>query len=133
MHDYLGPVHTAANAIPAVDGTDLGDLLEDLAGIHAAIDLARDSARLAATSRLTLDQTQTLIAAIAGGSDGTNLINLFGQTIARITNPDTNPALRQLPLEQQKLVQLHGETTAFALNHDQLAQFASDTSAAITG
>jgi hypothetical protein len=125
-------VHTPGNAVPALDA-DLDGLHEDLRGIHPAIDLILDGYRLLALDRHTTDMTQTLIAAIAGGSDGTNLTNLGGQTIARLANPDSNPALRDLPLNQQKRIQLHGETAAFALNHDQLAQFASDTSAAITG
>lgn len=127
------PVHTEANAVPPVDDTEVGGLLDDLAGIHPGIDLIRDGIRLITTSRLTTDQTQTLIAALAGATDGTNVVNLLGQTIARLTNPDTNPCLRALPLDQQKTVQLAGETTAFHLADDQLAQFASDTSAAITG
>lgn len=125
-------VHTAGNAVPSVEGTEVGGLLEDLAAIHEGLDLIRDGIRLIAHDRLTTDQTQTLIAALAGATDGTNLINLIGETIARLANPDTNPCLRDLPLDQQKVIQLNGETTAFALNHDQLAQFASDTSAAIT-
>ena len=125
-------LHTDGNAVPAVDGTELGHVLDQLANIHPVIDFLRDSSRLAATSRLTLDETQTLIAAFAGSSDGANGLNLIGQTIARLTNPDSNPCLRDLPLDQQKTIQLNGETAAFALNHDQLAQFASDTSAAIT-
>ena len=124
-------VHTPGNAIPALDA-DLDGLHEDLRGIHPGIDLILDGYRLLALDRHTADMTQTLIAAIAGGSDGTNLTNLGGQHIARLANPASNPCLRDLPLDQQKLIQLRGETAAFALNHDQLAQFASDTSAAIT-
>lgn len=127
------PVHTEGNAVPAVDGTEVGGLLEDLDGINDGLNLIRDGIRLIATTRHTLDQTQTLIAALAGGTDGTHLVNLIGELIARLSNPDSNPCLRDLPLDQQKLIQLRGEGTAFALSHDQLAQFASDTSAAITG
>lgn len=125
-------LHTDGNAIPAVDGTELGHVLDQLANIHPVIDFLRDSSRLAATSRLTLDETQTLIAAFAGSSDGANGLNLIGQTIARLTNPDSNPCLRDLPLDQQKTIQLAGESTARHLADDRLHQFASDTSAAIT-
>jgi hypothetical protein len=127
------PVHTPGNAVPAVDGTELGGLLDDLTGFDPGLDLICDGIRLIALTRHDTDRTQTLIAALAGGADGTNAVNLIGETIARLANPDTNPCLRGLPLDQQKLIQLNGETTAFALSHDQLAQFASDTSAAITG
>jgi hypothetical protein len=125
-------VHTDGNAVPALDA-DLEGLHEDLRGIHPGIDLILDGYRLLALDRHTKDMTQTVIAAIAGGSDGTNLTNLGGQTIARLANPDTNPSLRDLPLDQQKVIQFRGETTAHVLNHPDIAQFASDTSAAITG
>ena len=123
---------TDGNAIPAVDGTELGYVLDQMANIHPVIDFLRDGSRLAATSGLTLDETQTLIAAFAGSSDGANGLNLIGQTIARLTNPDSNPCLRDLPLDQQKTIQLAGENTARHLADDRLHQFASDTSAAIT-
>ncbi len=125
-------VHTEGNAVPPLDD-DLAGLLDDLAGIHPGIDQILDGIRLIATDRHTLDATQTLIAATAGGADGTNVLNLIGRTIARLTNPDTNPALRTLPLDQQKTVQLHGECTAHVLAHPDLHQFASNTSAAIDG
>lgn len=125
-------VHTADNAVPPITG-ELAGVLDDLAGIHPGIDLIRDGIRLIALDRHTVDATQTLIAALAGGVDGTNVVNGLGQLIARLASADTNPALRALPLDQQKLAQLNGETTAFVLNHPDLAQFASDTSAAIDG
>lgn len=123
---------TTSTAVPPLDPELLG-LIEDLAGIHPALDLIREAALLLAHSTLDTDKTQTVIAALAGGADGTNTLNLIGQIIARLTNPDTNPALRTLPDTQQKLTQQHGQTTAFVLNHPDLAQFASETSAAITG
>ncbi|MCI3279118.1 hypothetical protein [Streptomyces cylindrosporus] len=125
-------VHAAGNAVPPLDG-ELAGILDDLDGIHPGIDLIRDGIRHLALDRHTLDATQTLIAAVAGGSDGTNVVNALGQLIARLATADSNPALRTLPLDQQKVAQLNGETTAFVLAHPDLAQFASDTSAAIDG
>jgi hypothetical protein len=129
---HPGGVHTADNAVPPLD-PELEGLHEDLRGIHPAIDLILDGYRLLALDHHTTDMTQTLIAAISGGSDGTNLTNLSGRTIDRLADADTNPCLRQLPLDQQKLVRLHGETTAYVLGNPTLHQFASDTSAAIDG
>ena len=126
-------VHTAGNAVPPVDGTDLGNLLEDLAGVHPGIDLIRDGIRLLATDRLTTDQTQTLCAALAGSTDGTDVLTAIGLIVARISNADTNPALRTLPFEQQKAAALHGERLVFDLADDDLHQHASEASAAITG
>lgn len=126
-------VHTAANAVPALDGTELGGLLDDLAGFDAGIDLMRDGLRLIATSRLTPAQTQTLIAVLAGGSEGLNLVAAIGQTIARLADPDTNPALRSLPLDQQKTARREGANAAYWLTDPDLHQTASETSAAIDG
>jgi hypothetical protein len=126
-------VHTAGNAVPPLDGTELGDLLEDLAGIHAGMDLIRDGIRLIATDRLTTDQTQTLNAALAGSSDGTDALTLVALLVARISNADTNPALRTLPFEQQKTAQLHGENLVHHLADDELHQHASEAAAAIDG
>lgn len=126
-------VHTAGNAVPPVDGTNLGDLLEDLAGVHPGIDLIRDGLRLLAHDRLTVDQTQTLCAALAGSPDGTDLITAVGLLVSRLTDADTNPALRTLPFEQQKTAQLHGENLVHHLADDDLHQHASEAAAAITG
>ncbi|MGW2384427.1 hypothetical protein [Streptomyces sp. NPDC001658] len=125
------PVHTAGNAVPPLDA-DLQGLIDDLTGIHPGLDLALDGLRHLLLDRHTLDTTQTLIASLAGGSDATNLVALIGQAIARLAHPDANPALRGLPMERQKLAQLHGEVTAHVLAHPDLAGFASETSAAIT-
>lgn len=126
-------VHTAANAVPAIDGTELGGLLDDLAGFHPGIDLIRDGLRLIALDRLTVSQTQTVIAVLAGGSDGLNLVAAIGQLIARLADPDTNPALRTLPLDQQKTARREGANAAYALTDPDLHQTAAETSAAIDG
>lgn len=126
-------VHTAGNAVPPVDGTDLGDLLEGLAGVHPGIDLIRDGLRLLAHDRLTVDQTQTLCAALAGSADGTDLITAVGLLVARLTDADSNPALRTLPFDRQKTTQLHGENLVHHLAHDDLHHHASEAAAAIDG
>lgn len=126
-------LHTAGNQVPPLDD-ELAGLLEELADVHdPGVDQIIAGLRLIALSRHSIDRTQTLVAVLAGGADGTNLVAAIGQVIARLANPDTNPALRTLELHQQKTAQLHGETTGFVLAHPDLAQFASDTSAAIDG
>jgi hypothetical protein len=95
-------IHTAADAVPSLDGSELGGVLEDLAGFHPGIDLIRDGLRLIALDRLTVSQTQTLIAVLAGGSDGLNLVAAIGHLVARLADADSNPALRALPIDQQK-------------------------------
>lgn len=126
-------VHTADNAIPPLDD-DLENLLEELAAVQdPGADQLIAGLRYMALTRYSTDQTQTRVAWLAGGSDGKNFVNAIGQVIARLASADTNPALRSLPLDQQKLAQLRGEGTAFVLAHPDLAQFAADTSAAIDG
>lgn len=126
-------VHTADNAIPPL-GTDLEGLFEDLAAVQdVGVDQILAGLRHIALTRHSVDRTQTLVAVLAGGSDGTNVVALLGQIVARLATADTNPALRALPEPQQKLAQLRGEGCAFVLAHPDLAQFAADTAAAIDG
>jgi hypothetical protein len=121
-------VHTDGNAIPPLKGTELGDLLEDLAGVDAGIDLIRDGLRLLALQRHSLDRTQTLAVTLAGSPDGTDVITALALTVARLTNPDTNPSLRSLDFDQQKNTQQAGEHLVYALSDPDLHQHASDAS-----
>lgn len=124
-------LHTAHNAIPPVDDSELGIVLGDLAGIHAGIDLIRDGLRLLATDRLTTEQTQLLIVTLAGASDGSDVLTAVGHLVARLTNPESNPALRGLDLNAQKNTQLAGERLTFALSDPDLHQHASNASGSI--
>lgn len=124
-------VHTEANAVPPVDDTELGGVLYDLEGVHPGIDLIRDGIRLLALDRLTLQQTQLLIVTLAGTTDGTDLLTAIGHLAARLTNPDSNPALRALPFDQQKNTQRNGENLLHHLTDPDLHQHASNASGAI--
>ncbi|MGW5989455.1 hypothetical protein ACWFRT_13755 [Streptomyces anulatus] len=128
---HSNPVHTAGNAVPPLD-TDLAGALDELTGIHAGIDLIRDGIRHLALTRHTADETQTLLATLAG-SAGADVITAVGHLVARLANADHNPALRGLPLDVQKTAQRHGEQAAFHLTDPDLATHASEASAAITG
>lgn len=119
------------NPVPDVDGTELGGLIDDLRGIHPGLDLMLDGVLLLALDRLTTDQTQTLCAALAGSTDGTDALTAIGLLVARISHPDTNPCLRALDEEQQKEAALHGERLVFDLAHPDLHQHASEAAAAI--
>ncbi|MGW1409506.1 hypothetical protein [Streptomyces sp. NPDC002403] len=130
MGDY-GPVHTDGNQVPPLDD-DLAGVLDDLTGIHPGIDHLRNGIRLLALDRHTTDKTQTLLAALAGSSDGTDVLTALAHLIARLSAADTNPCLRNLPLNQQKAVQQHGETALFDLTDPKLHQSASEASGAIS-
>lgn len=88
-------VHTADAAVPPLDD-DTEYLLEDLSGIHTGIDLIRTGIRNLSLDRLDRDQTQTIIAALGGSSSGNDIVGLLSATIARLTDADTNPCLREL-------------------------------------
>ena len=124
-------LHTEGNAIPSVDGTSLGDTLDDLAHIHPGIDLIRDGLRLLAHDRHTLPTTQLLIAALAGSPDSTDVLAAIGQLVERLTNPDLNPTLRTLPLDQQKTATHHGWLTAHNLTDPDLRNSAANATAAL--
>ncbi len=125
------PVHTDANAVPPLDG-ELEGLLEDLAAVHdPGVDQILAGLRLIALARHSIDRTQTLIAVLAGGTDGLNVVNVIGQVIARLADADTNPSLRTLPLDVQKAARREGANAAYWLADPDLHQTASETSAAI--
>lgn len=110
MHDPMGPVHTAGNAVPPVDA-ELAGVLEDLAGVHAGVDLITDGIRLLAVDRLTVDRTQTVLATLAG-SEGADVTTALALLVARLTDSDSNPALRGLTHPIQKTVRQLGEQHA---------------------
>jgi len=123
-------VHTEANAVPPLDD-ELAGLIEELSGFDAGIDLLCDAVRLIALSRHSVDRTQTLTVALAGSPDGTDVLTLIGRLVARLTNPDSNPALRALDLTAQKATQLHGELLVHHLGDPDLHQHASNASGSI--
>jgi hypothetical protein len=123
-------VHTAANAVPALDDA-FEAALDAIRGIHPGLDLIADGLRLLALDRLSLDTTQTVTVALAGSPDNEDALTLIVYTIARLTNPDSNPALRELDFDQQKAVQQAGERLVFDLTDHRIHQHASDASGAI--
>ncbi|MFF8279962.1 hypothetical protein ACF05T_28315 [Streptomyces lateritius] len=125
------PVHTADNAVPPLDGTDLTGVLDDLANIHPGFDLIRDGIRLLAVDRLTVDKTQTVITTVAG--TGTDVIAALGLLMQRLTNPNTNPALRTLDPATAKKVQQRGEQYAYETAEYAPREHPCEAAALITG
>ncbi|MFD8516563.1 hypothetical protein ACFV27_37165 [Streptomyces antimycoticus] len=119
-------------SIPPLDD-ELAGLLDDLAGLHPGIDMMCDAIRLIALDRHTVDETQSLIAGLAGGADGTNVVTAIALAIARLSDADTNPALRSLPADRQKNAARTGQLAHLALSDPELHQTASETCAAIDG
>jgi hypothetical protein len=129
------PGHQTPRPDPLVPPLDdeLAGLLDDLAGIHPGIDMICDAIRLIALDRHTADESQSLIAAYAGGADGTNVVTAIAMGIARLSDADTNPSLRALPADQQKNAARAGQLACLALSDPDLHQTASETCAVIDG
>jgi hypothetical protein len=131
--NHPGGVHTADNQIPPLDD-ELAGLFDDLACVRdVGIDQILSGLRHIALARHSIDHSQTLTATLAGGVDGTNIVTAIGHIIARLADAESNPALRTLPLEQQKTARLAGEHAFRALADPDLHQTASETCAAIDG
>lgn len=124
-------VHTEGNAVPPL-GEQLADLIDGLRGTSPGLDLIADGLQHLALERHTTDQTQTTIARLAGNPDD-DVIAVTGHLITRLTNPDTNPCLRTLPLHQQKEAQREGCDSLFALTDRHIHQPAAEAAARIDG
>lgn len=124
-------VHTEHNAVPSLNGTELGGLLDDLAGIHAGIDLIRDGIRLLALDRHNRNTTQVLLANLAGSPDALDVIGLVAHLVARLTDADTNPGIRTIPLDQQKDARHQGWLTSHNLTDPDLRDTTSRACAAL--
>lgn len=122
------PVHHDTHLDGALD--DL-DGLTWIPGVEQILTGFREAAVAAARGDLSLDATQSLIAAIAG-SPGADLVSTLGYLIQHLTNPTTNPTLTNLPADKQKTAQRYGEQTAHLLDDPDLHHPAAEASAAIT-
>ncbi|MFI6055737.1 hypothetical protein ACIBCO_37345 [Streptomyces violascens] len=109
--------HTPDNAVPPLDD-ELAGALEDLDGIHCGIDLIRDGIRLLGLDQHTADQTQNILAALAG-SEGADVLTVLALLVRRLTDPAANPSLRPLPCATAQAVQQRGEEHAH-----EIAEFA---------
>lgn len=102
---------TPAVTVPPLDD-ELAGLLDDLTGIHRGIDLIRAGVYRLATAPFDRDQTQTILATLGGSADNTDILTLLGLLIARLTNADATPCLRELPDDEQDNVRRIGEAVA---------------------
>lgn len=117
--------------VPAVLA-QIQDLAYDLTGFHPAVDRAVAALEELATASLDADQSQSAVAVLGGLADG-SLATLLGLVVRHIANPDTNPALADLPTDRkQQLRRLGAEYTA-GISSDYLTDIASETCAVIEG
>jgi hypothetical protein len=123
-----------ARPVPSVDASDLGEILDDLTDnpSHPGLRLICHGLRLIATdARLTVNDTQVLLAELAGSPDSTDILGALGHLIERLTNPDTNPALRTLPAQAQKDAAHQGQLTCHNLTDPELRTTTSEANAAL--
>lgn len=123
--------------IDAVDATELGALLDELAGFDWIPGIAklreafRETAEAVLAGRVSTDASQSLAATLAG-SNGADALTAIGHLTALTTNPDTNPALAHIDADRAKEARLHGELLVHHLADDyRLHQHAADAAAAI--
>ncbi|GGS96290.1 hypothetical protein [Streptomyces violaceus] len=95
----------------------LEDTLDDLdgfawiPGVQHFFQFMQEARQAAATGRLSLDATQTLLS-LLGNPNGPDLPQALADLAQDLTNPDTNTALNGLDPDTVKEVQLLGELHA---------------------
>ena len=131
MGGQTSTLHTDGNAVPPLDD-DLDGALYDTACVHPGIDLIRDGFRLLATDRLTADETQTILATLTGYA-GADIVTALALTVQRLTNPDSNPALRGMPADRQQQTRELGEQYAHLSNEFTPRPYAAEACGLIDG
>lgn len=119
--------------VAPVDDTPLGDVIANTAGVHAGIDLIREGLLLLATDHLPLDRIPTILATLAGGADGTDLLTAIGHLVARLSDPAANQVLLDLPEQRQKDIERQGEKALYRLTDPWLREPTSEAAALIDG
>jgi hypothetical protein len=114
----------------ATIGPDLDGLLQELAEVPELVPFC-GAIRDLVTTPHTADRIQTVIACLAGIHDGTDGVGAIGLAIQNLASP-RQPAIAELPDQQQKDIQQWGEQAAFLLLDSDLRTPAAETSAAIS-
>ena len=123
-----------ARPVPSVDASDLGEIHADLTDnpSHPGLRLICHGLHLIATdTNLSVNDTQVLLAELAGSPDSTDVLGALGHLVERLTNPDTNPALRTLAAQTQKDAAHQGQLTCHGLTDPELRTNASEANAAL--
>ncbi|WP_055694236.1 hypothetical protein [Streptomyces prasinopilosus] len=116
-----------------IDGTELGDLLDDLvdgSNVHAGIRQIASGIRAIATDpHLDTAALQLLLAQLAGSSDGLDVTGAIGHLIEHLTAH--TPAVHALDDDQAKTVARQGWLTQHALTDPDLRGPAATACAAL--
>lgn len=115
---------------PAVS-TEITDVATQLVGFHPALDRAVTALVDLLEAGLTTDQSMCVVAALGGAED--SLSRLLGLVLRQIANPDTNPALADLPTGPKQALRRLGAEYAAGIDDDYLRQSAAEVCAVIEG
>jgi hypothetical protein len=110
----------------------IADLMDDLTGFHPVLDRLVAAFADVLTADFTTDQTMSAIAVLGGLADG-HTATLLGLVLRQIANPDTNPALADLPETRKQTLRRLGAEYAAEISSNYLARPASEACAVIEG
>lgn len=117
--------------VPAIT-TETADLMDDLTGFHPALDRLVAAFGDVLTADFTADESMSAVAVLGGLADG-HMATLLGLVLRQVANPDSNPALADLPAARKQTLRRLGAEYAAEISNDYLAQTASEACAAIEG
>lgn len=120
--------HTPAPAITS----EIADLMDDLTGFHPALDRLVAAFGDVLTADLDADGSLSAVAVLGGLADG-SVATLLGLAVRQIANPDTNPALTDLPDARKQTLRRLGAEYAAAIADRHLTDTAAAACAAIEG
>ncbi|MFB7592349.1 hypothetical protein [Streptomyces sp. NPDC056169] len=126
---FAAPIPSRTAPVPPLDD-ELAGVLDDMVGIHPAIDLMADAMRLLALDKLSADQTQSALVTLAGAD--ANVLSAIGLLVQRLTSA-SNPALDSLPAQTARDVQQLGEQFAYDLAELAPGERLSEAAARIDG
>lgn len=117
-------------AVPPLDD-DLEDMFAELVGGGAGLDMVIDGLRHIALERHDIEATKTQMLCLAGAEP--NVVALIRRIVARLGDPATNPALRDLTDGQQAEVRELTSDYARLGDEAQLSALICETAAVIDG
>lgn len=117
--------------ITAID-TQTADLMDALTGFHPVLDRLVAAFGDVLTADFTADQSMSAVAVLGGLADG-HMATLLGLVLRQVTNPDTNPALANLPADRKQKLRRLGAEYAAEISNGYLEQRAAEASAVIEG
>lgn len=123
---------TTLTSTPVTVPAKISDLVDDLTGFHPALDRLVAAFEDVITADLTADQSMAAVAVLGGLADG-NAATLLGLVLQHIANPDTNPALADLPAARKRKLRRLGSEYCAQIADDYLTDTAAEASAAIEG